>query len=81
MPSIEETIKEIEEGQKKLDEEFNIRLELIENDEFKNLLLILRDLFLAEATLSSVKSTFTLKMLIEVRDELRRSKDFRDKYL
>jgi len=81
MSSIDETIKEIEDGRKKLDEEFNIRLELIENDELKNLLLILRDLFLVEATLSSVKSTFTLKKLIEVRDELRRSKDFRDRYL
>ena len=80
MSSIDETIKEIEDGRKKLDEEFNIRLELIENDELKNLLLILRDLFLVEATLSSVKSTFTLKKLLEVRDELRRSKDFRDKY-
>jgi len=81
MSSIDETIKEVEEDQKKLYEEFNIRLELIEDDELKNLFLILRDLVIADAVLSSVKSTFTLKTLLEVRDELRKSKDFRDRYL
>lgn len=81
MSSIEETIKEFEEDEKKLIEEFNIRLELIEDDELKNLLSILKDLVLVEAILYNIHSTFTVENLIEIRDELRRSKDFRDKYL
>jgi len=81
MSSIDENIKEFEETEKKLIEEFNIRLELIEDDELKNLLLILRDLILVEAALSTVKSTFTLQKMLELRNELRLSKDFRDRYL
>jgi hypothetical protein len=81
MSSIDENIKEFEETEKKLIEEFNIRLELIEDDELKNLLLILRDLILVEVVLSTVKSTFTLQKMLELRNELRLSKDFRDRYL
>jgi hypothetical protein len=81
MSSIDENIKEFEETEKKLIEEFNIRLELIEDDELKNLLLTLRDLILVEAALSTVKSTFTLQKMLELRNELRLSKDFRDRYL
>jgi tryptophan 2,3-dioxygenase len=81
MSSIDENIKEFEEWEKKLIEEFTIRLELIEGDELKNLLLILRDLILVQAGLSTVKSTFTMQKMLELRNELRRSKDFRDRYL
>jgi hypothetical protein len=81
MSSIDENIKEFEEMEKKLIEEFNIRLELIKDDELKNLLLVLRDLILVWAGLSTAKSAFTLQKMLELRNELRRSKDFRDRYL
>ena len=88
MSSTDESYKKLEEWKKTLVEEFNTRLELIEDDELKNLLLILRDLFSISVALSTVwasssadKSLILLKMINELKDELRKSKDFRDRYL
>ena len=88
MSSTDESYKKLDELEKKLIEEFNTRLELIEDDKLKNLLLILRDLFSLSVALSTVsasssadKSLILLKMINKLKDELRKSKDFRNRYL